>query len=73
MPVFNVTLVQRVTKIIDTAGNEKVVVDRVIAHKESVIALDNLGAAAIGGSLLPKDYDIELLGQVMVKVQATVA
>ena len=72
MPVFSATVIQRVTKTIDGAGNEKVVVDRVIVEKTGIVALDISGAAFTAGTYL-KDYDKELLSTVMVKVVQTAA
>lgn len=72
MPVFNVTVIQRVTKF-NEDRTENVVVDRVIAHAESVVAHDNVGAAMIAGTLIPDDYDKEKLSTALVKVQQTVA
>lgn len=72
MPIFNVQIVQRVTKNTDAAGNERVIVDRIIASTNNVIALDNLGAAVIAGGMVPTDYDVELLGVAMVRVQEVV-
>lgn len=71
MPVFNAQIVQRVTKVIDAGGNERVIVDRIIAEVSNVVALDNNGAAAIVGRKIPTDYDHELLSQAMVRVQKT--
>lgn len=72
MPVFSATVIQRVMKNIDGAGNERVTVDRVIVEKTGIVALDNAGAAFAAGTYL-KDYDKELLTQVMVKIVQTAA
>ena len=68
MPVFNVQIVQRVTKF-NEERTESTVVDRVIVNKVAVIALDLQGAAAIAGRDIPADYDLDRLSQAMVKVQ----
>ena len=68
MPVYNAQVIQRVT-VWDKERTESKVVDRIVARLDGHIALDDAGAAAKVGRLIPATIDDDEAGQLMVRVQ----